>query len=114
LKTLAVKRAIVAKRTPALADRIDSLTEQSLDVALATYKEGPHPSMTSAVAPLVAPVTRTDSSTKRVISAREKFQADMAKEWQSPGTFVAVAPGTLLNGGLKSDQLANLSQTVGA
>ncbi len=114
LKTLAVKRAIVAKRTPALADRIDSLTEQSLDVALATYKEGPHPSMTSAVAPLVAPVTRTDSSTNRVISAREKFQADMAKEWQSPGTFVAVAPGTLLNGGLKSGQLANLSQTVGA
>jgi len=113
LKTLAVKRAIVAKRTPALADRIDSLTEQSLDVALATYKEGPHPSMTSAVAPLVAPVTRTDS-TKTVISPREKFQADMAKEWQSPGTFVAVAPGTLLNGGLKSDQLANLSQTVGA
>jgi hypothetical protein len=113
LKTLSVKRAIVAKRTPALADRIDSLTEQSLDVALATYKGGPHPSMTSAVAPLVAPVTRTDS-TKTVISAREKFQADMAKEWQSPGTFVAVAPGTLLNGGLKSDQLANLSQTVGA
>ena len=113
LKTLSVKRAIVAKRTPALADRIDSLTEQSLDVALATYKGGPHPSMTSAVAPLVAPVTRTDS-TKTVISPREKFQADMAKEWQSPGTFVAVAPGTLLNGGLKSDQLANLSQTVGA
>ena len=113
LKTLAVKRAIVAKRTPALADRIDSLTEQSLDVALATYKDGPHPSMTSAVAPLVAPVTRTDS-TKTVISPREKFQADMAKAWQSPGTFVAVAPGSLLNGGLKSGQLANLSQTVGA
>lgn len=42
---LAIKRAIVAKRTPSLASRVDSMSEASIDGAMAVYAELPHPSM---------------------------------------------------------------------
>lgn len=61
LSSLAIKRAIVAKRTPANAARVDSLDHNALDSILAVYSDQPHPSMASVVAPLV-PAPRTDAA----------------------------------------------------
>jgi hypothetical protein len=43
--TLQLKRAIVAKRTPALATRVDSFGPEAVDALLAVYVAEPHPSM---------------------------------------------------------------------
>lgn len=42
---LAIKRAIVAKRTPSLASRVDSMSEEAIDGCMAVYAEQPTPSM---------------------------------------------------------------------
>jgi len=112
---IAIKRAIVAKRTPALKDRVDSLSTESLDVALAAYKDAPHPTLASAVSVLGAsgPATRTDS-TQTVVSPREKFLTEMSNEWQSTGSVTVIAPGSLLNNRREQTGGINLSQTVGA
>jgi hypothetical protein len=48
--TLAIKRACVAKKTPELASRVDSLSEQSVDTVLAVYGTLPHSSLARAAA----------------------------------------------------------------
>lgn len=61
--TLAVKRLIVAKRTPKLADRVDSYDGVALDAVMAVYAEQPHASLAGAVAVLGADVNaRTDGA----------------------------------------------------
>jgi len=112
---IAIKRAIVAKRTPALKDRVDSLSTESLDVALAAYKDAPHPTLASAVSVLGAsgPATRT-GSTQTVVSPRQKFLTEMSNEWQSTGSVTVIAPGSLLNNRREQTGGINLSQTVGA
>lgn len=42
---LQVKRAVIVKRTPKLADRIDSMNDAACDACLAVYQTEPHPSM---------------------------------------------------------------------
>ncbi len=66
--TLAIKRAIVAKRTPDLAARVDSFGAESIDAILAVYSTLPHPSLGAVVgagapvAPVVADVARVDAN----------------------------------------------------
>ena len=57
---LAVKRAIVAKRTPDLASRVDSMGEESVDAVMAVYAQ----SAPAVAAPLsvLAPPARTDAA----------------------------------------------------
>jgi len=62
--SLAVKRAIVAKKTPALATRVDAMNDEALDPVLAVYASLPHPSLTAVVAPVAGsdPAARTDAA----------------------------------------------------
>lgn len=62
--TLTLKRAIVAKRTPALAERCDSLSAETLDAVLATYAAEPHASL-AAVAAAAAAVDATKTGGAR-------------------------------------------------
>lgn len=57
--TLAVKRAIVAKRTPDLKDRVDSMGEEAVDAVMAVYSSQPHPSLASAIN-VLGPSVRAD------------------------------------------------------
>jgi hypothetical protein len=47
--TVAVKRLIVAKQTPALAARVDAMDAATLDACIAVAASKPHPTMKSAV-----------------------------------------------------------------
>lgn len=49
--SLQVKRAIVAKKTPALATRVDAMGDDALDPVLAVYASLPHPTLATVVAP---------------------------------------------------------------
>lgn len=51
-----VKRAIVAKKTPSLAARVDAMSDDAVDAVLAVYVAEPHPSLGTAVAAVLAPV----------------------------------------------------------
>ena len=61
LSTLAIKRAIVAKKTPELAARVDSFGVEAVDAILAVYQTQPHPTMAAAVSVTVADPARTDA-----------------------------------------------------
>ena len=90
--TLAVKRAVVAKRTPRLADRVDAMDASALDACLAVYAEEPHPSMAAAVAVTSAdPAVRTDASNKPLPRAYELYEASVKASrdaWKNKGDFV--------------------------
>jgi len=79
VSTLALKRAIVSKKTPNLSARVDSLTSESLDAILAVYADAPHPSLTSAVAAVVADVSteRADGADKPVKTYEEMYNASL-------------------------------------
>ena len=63
LSALQIKRAVIAKRTPALAARVDSFSADTCDVTLAVYAELPHPTMAVlGRAPTAAPPARTDAA----------------------------------------------------
>jgi hypothetical protein len=81
---LAIKRAIVVKRTPELAARVDSLSEETLDTLLAVYKAQPHPSLAAAVAFLAPPAERKDSATpaKTVSQIRDEAIAKNHSAWK--------------------------------
>jgi hypothetical protein len=59
---LVIKRAIVAKRTPELAARVDSFGAESIDAILAVYQTLPHPSMTAVVAVAGVDAVRADAA----------------------------------------------------
>lgn len=65
---LAIKRAVVAKRTPDLAARVDSLNVEAVDAILAVYKAEPVKSMD--VLGLQGEATRTD---KQEVPATDKI-----------------------------------------
>ena len=60
--TVAIKRAVVAKRTPDLAARVDSLDENALDAVMTAYKSAPAASPLAAPLAVLAPETRTDAA----------------------------------------------------
>ncbi len=83
-KALADKRAVIAKRTPALADRLDAMGAEALDAILAVYAGEPHPSMTTAVAPVIAPVgERSDAVDPKAIPKVADMHAAFAKKSQN-------------------------------
>jgi hypothetical protein len=51
-----IKRAIVAKKTPSLAARVDAMSDDAVDAVLAVYVAEPHPSLGTALAPMLTPV----------------------------------------------------------
>lgn len=102
--TLEIKRALVAKRTPTLATRTDSMSADALDAVIAVYADAPHPSMAAAVAPLAAPITapaaapgaRTDSAgpakPKTVAELQAAFAARIHDQWRTDSGDPIPAP----------------------
>lgn len=99
--TLDLKRAIVAKRTPDLAARVDSLGEESVDAILAVYRaEAPAP----VAAPLnvLTPPARTDAAPASEVRADaaptgipkiadlyEKSRQNSMNAWKNSGERVS-------------------------
>ena len=81
---VAIKRAIVVKRTPELAERADSLSEETLDTLLAVYKAQPHPSMVAAVAVHAPPPAREDAApaVKSISQIRADALAKTHSAWK--------------------------------
>ena len=98
---LSVKREIVAKRTPALAARVDSMDDAAVDAVMAVYTSAPHPSLAAAVGATAegtqtggAPAARTDAATPavpKVADLHAKFLNDSANAWKNTGAM----PGTV-------------------
>lgn len=94
---LALKRAIVAARTPSLATRVDSLGNEAVDALLAVYADQPHPTMASVVAVVAAPATvqtptvaaRADavdvSKVPKVADLYEKSRQNSVNAWKNTG-----------------------------
>lgn len=89
---IALKRAIVSKNTPALAERCDSLPEAALDAVLATYAAQPHPTLSTVVgaktpeaapAPAAPEAPRADS----IGEMRKKATAKMHTLCQNDGAL---------------------------
>jgi uncharacterized protein len=84
-----VKRAIIGKRTPALAARLDSMDEAACDAVMTVYSDQPHKSMTTAVAVVAAEVARTDAvdpnAVPKVADLHSKFVAASKNAWQNKG-----------------------------
>lgn len=88
--TLAVKRALVAKNTPALAERVDSMSAETVDAVLAVYKAQPHPSLKSAVDVTMPAVdtARTDATPAKIPTVAElqnKFNKASREAWKNEG-----------------------------
>jgi hypothetical protein len=93
--TLSIKRAIVAKKTPELATRVDALGAETIDTLMAVYAALPHPSM-AAVVSVVADASRTDAtaSTDKVPTIAElQARSDKAAQdaWKNKGDIVQVS-----------------------
>jgi hypothetical protein len=67
--TLAVKKAIVAKRTPDLAARVDSMSEEAVDAVMAVYSQNASP--VAAPLSVLAPPARTDAAPEVRADARD-------------------------------------------
>lgn len=90
-----LKRAVVAKRTPDLANRVDSMNDASLDAVMVVYGSQPHPSMTKVLetaAPTPAPAgTRTDAAegvktgTPKYADLYEKHLNESRNAWKNSG-----------------------------
>jgi hypothetical protein len=92
--TLDLKRAIVAKRTPDLSTRVDSMGEPALDAVMVVYGSQPHPSM-GAVLGVVAPVVtevRTDAAAPVAMPKYADLYAKHLKDsqgaWKNSGEKV--------------------------
>jgi len=89
--TLQVKRLIVAKRTPDLATRVDSLGADTIDTILAVYAAEPHPSLATV---LPTPPARTDSNptppaVKTVSELHTSFVNAQKDAWKNSGVKVS-------------------------
>jgi hypothetical protein len=90
--TVALKRAIVAKRTPDLAARVDSMDGPALDAVMVVYAGQPHPSL-AAVLPVPAAVAADAARTDAAGAPAMPKYADMynkhlqgsLKAWQNSG-----------------------------
>lgn len=89
--TLAIKRACVAKKTPELATRADSMSADALDAVLAVYGAQPHASLGAAAAvtnPGADDTARTDAAANAagriptVSELHEKFRKEQANAWK--------------------------------
>lgn len=96
--SLQLKRAVVAKKTPALASRVDSMDDNGLDPVLAVYASLPHPTMVAVVAPAAgAPLpaatstdaTRTDAI-KPIWEIREAALAKQHLRFNDPSDLPGV------------------------
>ena len=93
--TLALKRAVVAKRTPDLSARVDSMDGPALDAVMVVYAAQPHPSL-AAVLPVppvrtdgtevVVDATRTDAAPiPKLADLYNKHLQGSLKAWQNSG-----------------------------
>lgn len=83
--TLAIKRAIVAKRTPDLAARVDSLGAETVDTILAVYTSQPHPSMAAVVAAPVAGDRVDADATPKYTDLYTKHLTASQGAWKNSG-----------------------------
>lgn len=85
LSNLQIKRALVAKRTPALATRVDSLDESAVDAVLSVYETQPHPTM-QLPDPNQKPAadTRTDA-VPTISQMYEKAAKERQNDWKNNG-----------------------------
>jgi hypothetical protein len=83
--TLDIKRAIVAKRTPDLAARVDSLGAETVDTILAVYASQPHPSLAAVVAAPVAGDRADAVVIPKYTDLYTKHLADSQNAWRNSG-----------------------------
>lgn len=94
--TVAIKRAVVAKRTPDLAARVDSLDENALDAVMTAYKSAPAASPVGSplavLAPPAAPAggERTDAAPDankipKVSDMHANFVKNSLNAWKNQG-----------------------------
>jgi len=88
--TLTLKRAIVAKRTPDLAARVDSLSEESVDAIMAVYKSDAVAAPLAVLDPPKADNARTDAAPKVPTYAEmyEKHATASRNAWKNNGEKV--------------------------
>jgi hypothetical protein len=86
---LTIKRAVIAKRTPALSTRVDAYGAETCDAVLASYAEQPHPTMAvlgtaaGTAGTVAAPLaTRTDAL-PTIAELKAKSRANESKMWQA-------------------------------
>lgn len=95
---LQVKRAIVAKRTPVLAARVDNMSEDAIDGCMAVYASQPaapsasQQKVAEVLAP-PAPAPRTDSDARtdgvpKVDDIHAKFVTESRNAWKNSGDKV--------------------------
>jgi hypothetical protein len=89
--TLDLKRAVVAKRTPELANRVDSMNDAALDPVLVVYGAQPHPSL-AAVLPVppvaAAAEVRTDAAPVAVLKYADMYAKSVENSrnaWKNTG-----------------------------
>jgi len=94
LSDLAIKRAVVAKVTPAVASRVDSFGAETVDALLAVAAAAPHPSLAAVVAVAAAPAvvaTKTDDARADAIDVnaiptiaelQAKAHAELRNAWK--------------------------------
>lgn len=90
LSNLAIKRAMVAKHTPALAARCDSFSAETVDAVLAAQAAQPHPSLKTAVAVVLTPgpdAVRTDAAATpklpTISELQEKSNTALRNAWKN-------------------------------
>jgi hypothetical protein len=101
--TLSLKKEIVSKRTPDLASRVDSMSEEAVDAVMAVYGSLKPAPVAAPLAVLAPPAVRTDaappvtpSRSDAVDSAKIPKYADMYERhlqkslnaWKSPAEKV--------------------------
>jgi hypothetical protein len=83
--SLQIKREIIAKRTPALATRVDAYSAETVDALLSAYSDQPHPSMKVLGFGNADPAAvRTDAKPVPTIGElRAKARDAESKMWQN-------------------------------
>ena len=91
--TVALKRAVVSKRTPVLANRVDSMSDAALDAVFVVYGSQPHPSL-AAVLPVPAAVVppadgvRTDAAPAKPLKVADMYAKSVENSrnaWKNSG-----------------------------
>ena len=90
---LAIKRLMIAKRTPDLAARVDAMSDETADSILAVYKTEAHPSLALPALAVPARTDATESAAKKLPTIAEmtaKHAEASRNAWKNTGDDVAV------------------------
>jgi uncharacterized protein len=87
--TLAVKRLLVAKNTPGLAERVDSMSVETIDAVMSVYAAQPHPSL-KAVVEVAARADALPAKKNVVTEAYAKSVEASRNAWKNSGDAVPV------------------------